>query len=232
MFLSAQRRVFAHSTWPRRNRCWMCAPAFPENVPVLWIQAESGFSHGSRETLPETHNPARLEAHLPQRLIPTETCVASGVLGGRGSVLHLVLQQSAVPALFSHVHQGAHGVRQATGIPRRHHLQPEPAAASTHEENRHIHLGEVAGAVGEGTWLTQLAGFPCCERGAPDSAEWRRRERRERAALAVTDFGLQKLPPPSFRVPAEHEGVVGPTGTSARGDAAVLSLSGRALRAA
>lgn len=149
--------------------------------------------------------------------------MAPGVSGSSGSALHLVLQQSAVPALLARVHQGAHGVRKAARFPRRHHLQPEPAAAEAHEENGHLQRGQVAGSFRE-----ELANYTRSERGAHPAAE--RRRRRGRAVVpSLADFGLQSLPASSAGVPAVHEAAPGPTRAPAGGDAVVLSVSRGAL---
>lgn len=113
------------------------------------VQTESGLPGRGEPDLPPAHHSARLEAHLRRRLVPAQGGVAAGVPGGAGSALHLVLQQGALPALVARVHQGAHGVRQAARLPRRHHMQPEPTAATAYEEDRHFQRGQVAGTVRE-----------------------------------------------------------------------------------
>lgn len=114
----------AHNTRPQRVRCWKRAPGSKQNVPVrlVWIETETGLPRRSWEAFLETHHLTWLEAHLHQRLLPPESCVAAGFPSGIGSALHLVLQQSAVPALLARLHQGAHGVRKAPSFPGRHHM--------------------------------------------------------------------------------------------------------------
>lgn len=111
--------------------------------------------------------------------------MAAGFPRVSGFAFHLVLQQSPVPALLTRLLQSAHGVRKETGFPRCHHLQPEPAAAPTHEEDGHIQRGEVAG-----TFWEELAGVTRSQRGSHPSAGGRRGDWRAALVATVSDFGL------------------------------------------